>query len=491
MAETGSGGWPGGLYKPLTPGQVERVHEASLDILERIGFTYETGLDETLEMLVKSGAVLDRDRARVFLPRDLVRERISHAPEKIVLYSRDGRADLELAKDKVYMGTGGLAVAVLDLETGEARPSLLKDLYDIGRLVQRLNHIHFFMRTSTAFDVPPEIHDVNCMYASLLATTKHYMAGCSSMEALQDLFDMCSIAAGGWERYVQRPFYSVTSCFAISPLKLCTLSTQILKEACRQGVPVVLSSAPMAGSTAPLTLAGTLALVHAEEMMGLTIGQTVRPGAPQIYGGIPGAANLQSMDYEGGAIECGMMNAAIHQLSAHIRVPNYNSSGITDSKIPDGQACWEKAFTTLLAAMAGSNYIHHAAGMLESMRTVAFEQYVIDDEIMGMTARVLKGIKVDDEHLGLDAIEAVGPGGNFLVSPHTTRHLRTEFFQGNGVTDRKNRARWEERGASDARDRARQIVRKILGEKPQPCLSEEADRRIRDRFDIRFPVSTG
>jgi len=488
MPDMSSWGLPGSLYKPLSEKQVERIHEVSLDILERIGFTYESGLDETLEMLAKAGAKLDRAKARIFLPRDLVKEQITQAPEKVVLYSRDGNGDLELTGDRVYMGTGGLAVLVLDLETGEARQSLLQDLHNIARLVQRLKNIHFFVRSCTAFDIPMEIHDSNCMYASLLATTKHYMSGCTSMESLNGMFEICSIVAGSWEKFIQHPFYSVTSCFAISPLKLCTQSTQIVQEACRRKVPVVLSSAPMAGSTAPLTMAGTLALVHAEEMMGLTLGQITQPGAPQIYGGIPGAANLSSMNYQGGSVECGMMNAAIHQLAAHIKVPNYNSSGITDSKIPDGQACWEKAFTTLLAAMAGSNFIHHAAGMLESMLAVAYEQYVIDDEINGMTAKVLRGIEVDDEHLALETFAVVGPGGHFLTSSHTTRHLRTEFFQGNGVTDRRNRVRWEREGSLDSRDRARQIATKILAERPVYYLDKNVDRAIRSRFDIKFKI---
>jgi trimethylamine--corrinoid protein Co-methyltransferase len=138
-------------------------------------------------------------------------------------------------------------------------------------------------------------------------------------------------------------------------------------------------------------------------------------------------------------------------------VPNYNSSGLTDSKIPDAQAGWEKAFTSLLTAMAGSNYVHHAAGMLESMISVAYEQYVIDDEIIGMSCRVLKGIDVDPEHLALEIIDSVGPGGNFMTSPHTLEHMRDEYCNGNGVADRKSSKKWEKEGFLDnwVRDRKR------------------------------------
>ena len=304
------------------------------------------------------------------------------------------------------------------------------------------------------------------------------------MIGLLGVIDLAALIAGGKDLLRDRPFISVIASFAISPLKLCTQSTRIMQAANRNRIPVALSAAPMSGSTSPITMAGTLAQLHAEQLAGICICQLTEPGAPVLYGGIPGRANLLSMGYLGGAVECGMMNAAIHQLASHIRVPNYNSSGLSDSKIPDAQAGWEKAATTLLAAMGGSNYIHHAAGMLESMLTVAFEQYVIDDEIIGMCGKVLKGIDVDSEHLALEVIEAVGPGGNFMLADHTVDHLRSEYYMGNGITDQANREQWENDGALDARDRGRQIARKILGEEEKSNIEPEVDQIIREKFNI-------
>jgi trimethylamine--corrinoid protein Co-methyltransferase len=212
-------------------------------------------------------------------------------------------------------------------------------------------------------------------------------------------------------------------------------------------------------------------------------------GAPVIYGGIPGTANMRNMAYQGGAVECGMMNAAIHQMARHIKVPNYNSSGLTDSKVPDGQAAWEKAMTTLLAAMGGSNYVHHAAGMMDSMAGIAYEQFVIDDEIIGMSCKVLKGIDVDPEHLALEVIKDVGPGGNFMIHPHTLKHMRSEYFTGNGVSDRDGLSRWEQQGRLDARERARSIVGKILDAPEQPCIPADVDRAIREKFTEAITIT--
>jgi trimethylamine--corrinoid protein Co-methyltransferase len=475
-------GHSGGIYQPLCPKDIETIHDASLTILEKTGFRFEDGMDETIDLLEAKGATVDRDRGRFFLPRDLVLAQVSIAPQQVTLYSRDGKNDLDLTEHRVYLGTGGAAINILDLDSGEARPSTLRDLYQLARLVDALDHIHFFLRPCVPTDISETAYDENSIFVSLKGTAKHVMFGVNNEEGFQKVFDIASLVAGGPERLKQKPFFSTVACFAISPLKLCTQSTLNMQAAVRHQIPVALSSAPMAGSTAPMTMAGTLAQLHAEEMCGITICQLTQPGAPILYGGIPGMANLWDLGYQGGAVECGMMNAAIHQLAHHIKVPNYNSSGF--SKIPDTQAGWEKALTTILAAMGGSNYVHHAAGMLESMLTVAYEQFIIDDEIIGMCCKVLQGIQVDETHLALEAIDEVGPGGTFITSSHTMEHMRSEYFSGNGVTDRTSRDDWEEKDAHDARTRACRIAKTILAREEKSYISSELEQQIRQKYDI-------
>jgi trimethylamine--corrinoid protein Co-methyltransferase len=477
-------GLAGGLYAPLSLDEIETIHDASLTILEKIGMMYESGLHATLEMLKNAGAVVDRDRARVTFSRDLVMEQAAKAPERVILCSRDEINDLDLTQHRVYLGTGGAAIKILDLEKGDARPTTLNDLYQLGRLVDNLDNIHFFVRPCIATDIPETAYDVNTFYACLKATTKHVMAGVTHETEFHKVLDLAAMVAGGQQQLKEKPFISIITAFAISPLKLCTQSTRMMQTAVRHRIPVALSSAPMAGSTSPITMAGTLAQLHAEQLAGIAICQLTDPGAPILYGGIPGMANLRTMGYLGGAVECGMMNAAIHQLAHHIRVPNYNSSGLTDSKIPDAQAGWEKAITTLLAAMGGSNYVHHAAGMLESMLTVAYEQYVIDDEIIGMCCKVLDGIKVDGAHLALEVIDKVGPGGTFITSGHTVDYMRKEYFSGNGLTDQNSRESWAAGGSQDTRMRARNIVKKILAQEEKSYLSASVEQAIREKYEI-------
>ena len=477
-------GLSGGQYKPLSDDGITTIHKAAITILEKTGMTFESGLDDTLTMLESAGARVDRTQGRIRFPAKLIEEQMKKAPNRVILYSRDGKNDLDLTENRVYLGTGGAAIKVLDLETGKPRSTTLHDIYQIGRLVDRLNHIHFYLRPCVPTDISESDYDINMFYACLKSTSKHVMSGVNNEAGLHQIIDLASMIAGDKSRLQEHPFISIITSFAISPLKLCTQSTRIMQEANRQNIPVALSAAPMSGSTSPMTMAGTLAQLHAEQLAGICICQLTQAGAPILYGGIPGMANLKTMGYLGGAVECGMMNAAIHQLAHHIGVPNYNSSGLTDSKVPDAQAGWEKAMTTLLTAMGGSNYVHHAAGMLESMLAVAYEQYVIDDEIIGMCCKVLDGIKVDPDHLALDVIDGVGPGGNFMTSEHTMKYMRKEYFPGNGVSDSRSRDKWEKDGGLDARERARKLAKRILSEAPASHISEEMDRSIRNRFKI-------
>ena len=477
-------GLAGGLYKPLSRDDITAIHETSLTILENIGMTYESGLDETLAVLENSGLKIDHDKSRIYFDRELVNAQAAAAPEQVVLYNRDGSDALDLTEHRVYLGTGGAAVVILDLETGKARSTTLNDMYQLARLADRLDNIHFFVRPCAPTDVSVSDHDANAIFACLRGTAKHVMSGVTNEAGVHKMFDIAAMIAGSMDALMEKPFISVIASYAISPLKLCTQSTLIMLEAVRNRIPVALSAAPMAGSTSPVTMAGTLAQLHAEQLAGITICQLTNPGAPVLYGGIPGRANMRSLAYLGGAAECGMMNAAIHQLAHHIKVPNYNSSGLTDSKIPDAQASWEKAMSTVLAAMGGSNYIHHAAGMLESMLAVAYEQYVIDDEIIGMSCKVLEGIPVDAEHLALEAIEEVGPGGSFIMSPHTMAHMRQEYFDGNGVSDQESREKWVEKGSRDTWTRARDMAIKILAEEEMPCIPADVEKAIREKYNI-------
>ncbi len=479
-----SGGLTGGIYKPLSHEQVELIHSEALRLLEEVGLAYESGQDDVLDLVKHAGCRVDPAAMRIFFPRQLIEEMVAQAPGEVALYSRDGENDLHLGKDRVYAGTGGTTVQILDLDTGEVRQSVLKDIHNVARIVEKVKHIHFFQNCCVPNDVPLEHYDFNIAFAAMLGTRKHVMFGCSCEQGLRDTHRMVARIAGGKDSLEAKPIFSIAACMIISPLKFCTQSTVNVRTAAELNVPTTVTSAPMSGSTAPMTMAGTLLQTHAEVMAGITVHQLTRSGAPVLYGGLPAMAEMRSMGYQGGGVECGMMQTAIHQLSQRIDVPNYATSGCSDAKIPDAQAGWEKGLTTGLAAMGGNNYIHHAAGMLESMQCIAYEQYVIDDEIIGQACKILKGISTGEDHLAFEAIREVGPGGNYLLCDHTFQYLRSEYFQGNGVSDKGGREAWIQKGSLSARDRARAMARAILDKPLEPRIDPEIEKQIRSDFNI-------
>jgi trimethylamine--corrinoid protein Co-methyltransferase len=332
--------------------------------------------------------------------------------------------------------------------------------------------------------VPDEHVEINRFYAAVTNTTKHIMGGAFSRVGFLNVIEMCERIVGGRQALRERPLVSFITSWMVSPLKFSTDVTEILIEVCRQRMPVALSAAPMAGSTAPVTLAGLLTQLNAEQLAGLTLTQLVNPGCPVIIGPIPTVANMKTGTYLGGAVELGLCNAAITQMAHFYQIPIYNSAGMTESKLPDIQAGIEKTQSIIQVALAGANFIHHAAGMLEDMSTVAYEQYVLDNEIIGMAMRAVKGIEINEDTLALDLINQVGPGGHYLVENHTLRHMRTAHHYPSKIMDRRDREQWAVDGGHDARQRAKAMAHKILADhQPQP-IDPETDAWIHERFSI-------
>jgi trimethylamine--corrinoid protein Co-methyltransferase len=469
----------GGQYRPLTREQIEGVHQASLAVLERTGIHVEN--ERALALYRQGGARVDG--ARVYLSPSTVEQALEKVPSRVLLAGRDPGQDVVLEGRRVYAGTGGSPTTVLDPGADTVRPALLQDLVDFARLADALDHCDFVVVPLHPTDVPDEDVPANRFYACLAHTAKHVMGGVGSVEGAQAVIEMGTVIAGGLEPLRERPFVSAITCWMVSPLHLDTGVTDILLAWCQAGLPVVLSSAPMAGSTSPVTLAGTLVQLNAEQLSGIVLTQLVRPGTPVLAGYIPGVADMRTGGYLGGAVEFGMMQAAAAQLAHFYRVPIYCSGGMSDAKLPDAQAGYEKMATFLLAAMGGGNYIHHAIGMVTNMSSASLEQAVIDDEIVAMAMRVLRGVEVTEASMAVDAIHRVGPGGHYLMDAHTVQFMRSGFFYPQ-VADRQNRAAWEEGGRKDTRARAIARLEKLLQAHESPGLPARVDTAIRARFNV-------
>lgn len=468
----------GGRYRPLTEGEIKTIHETSARLLADPGIRVNNR--QALEIFAAGGAEVDFAAQIVRIPRSLLEEAIARAPSRVVLCGRDEEHDLILEGARTYLGTGGTVLNVLDLETGRRRPTTLEDLKNLARLTDALENVHFYMLPVYPTELDPPEVDVNRFWGALTNTAKHVMGGVYSLQGVREVIGIASAISGGREQLRERPIISMVTC-VMSPLVMEETYTDLLIEVARQGIPLVCPAEPMAGATAPCTLAATVALSNAETLGGVVLAQLANPGTPVIYGTVATAMDMKTGSYLSGNIESGLINAASAQMAQFYRLPIYATAGMSDSKIPDIQAGYEKAATALLTALAGANFIHDAAGFLEFCTTISYEQMVIDDEIIGMCMRAVRGIEVNEETLAEEVIRRVGPGGNFLTEEHTLKHFKGEFFYPR-ISDRQNRKIWEKQGAKDAADRARERAAKLL-KKHQPLpVAPEIAARVRTLY---------
>jgi trimethylamine--corrinoid protein Co-methyltransferase len=469
-------GLTGGDYKPLTEADIEKIHRSVLKVFSEVGV--QVNYPEALKIFEKAGAKVDTDSRIVRFEEDMVMELIAAAPSMVNLCGRepDGSLDCEIGGTKVHLGTGGTALKVQEPGSTDARTSQLADVMNMARAVDALENIHFYMLNVHPHDVEREDIDVNRFGAALNRTKKHIMGGVYTVEGIRNVIKMAEMIAGSPEKLRKRPFVSMVTCI-ISPFKLDEDYGRLAIEVAKNGIPLVVPAEPLCGATSPITIAGTLVVECVDTLTGVMLAQLVNPGTPVIFGCVSSITDLRDMKYLAGALEMGLINAGASQMAQFYKLPIYATAGMSDAKINDAQAGYESAMTSLMVALAGGNFIHDAAGFLEFCMTASYDKLVIDDEIIGMVMRAVEGIRVDDDTLAIDELMKAGPGGHFVSSRHTRRHMRTEQFMPK-LSDRDGRETWQAAGAKDTRQRAAEKARSILDAEPVSMIPPAVRKRI-------------
>lgn len=479
---------PGGAYRPLTDSQMQDVFEASLELLEEVGMG--DPIPEFTEAVTAAGGWVDDD-GRLRFPGSVVKGAIETAAKSWVWHGLDESRSIELADRKVHFGTAGAAVLMFDHLTQAYRPSTTQDLYDLARLVDTLEHIHFFVRpvVTREVDGAREV-DINTAYAAIKGITKPIGTSFFQAAHVYEVVEMCDMVLGGPGEFRKRPFIAANATFVVPPLRFAKETAEGMVAQVRTGMPINLLSAGQAGATSPATLAGSLVQALAECLAALTCINLLSPGHPCIMGLWPFVSDLRTGAMTGGSGEEAVLAAGAAQVANWLGLPSGVPAGMTDSKLIDGQAGHEKGLTVALAAQAGANLIYESGGMMASILACSLEMMVIDNDLLGAVNRTVRGIEVNPDSLASQVIRDVIAGeGHFLGHEQTLRVMQQEYVYPR-IGDRLSPDDWWDAGGLSASDRAHEYVVQTLAGHFPAHVPPEVDERIRERFPIRLPVES-
>ena len=480
-------GLEGGQYRPLSEADMTQIHSAVLEVLETIGLSGVT--DSAANYCTKAGAKF-RD-GRLYFPRALVEETIKTANRTFTLCGRDPKHDIHPNGKKVHFGTAGAAVHIVDVETNSYRDSTLADLYNAARIADRQDNVHFFQRPMVARDMETTLDlDLNTLYASLAGTNKHVGTSVTEPENTKPFLEMLYMVAGGENGFRARPFVSASVCFVVPPLRFAKDACDVMESLAKGGVPILLLSAGQAGATSPAAIAGTIVQSVAEVLAGLVYINAVSPGHPAIFGTWPFVSDLRTGAMSGGSGEQALLSAAVSQMAQFYNLPSGSAAGMSDSKLPDVQAGYEKGITTALAGLSGLNMVYESAGMHGSLMGFCFESLIIDNDMLGQVLRTVRGIEVNAHTLSLDTMREVCLGGpeHYLGSAQTLQLMQSEYVYPE-LASRLSPKEWEEMQRPDIVIEATRRKNRILTSHYPQYIPENIDKMLRERFDIRLPKS--
>jgi trimethylamine--corrinoid protein Co-methyltransferase len=478
---------PGGLYKPLSTTDMDNIHGAALDLLERVGLA--DAPESGIAVLSMAGARLGTD-GRIRFPRALVEDTIARANRQITLHGRDPAHDLGLFGTRVHYGTAGAAVNLVELDGQSYRDCGVQDLHDAARIADQLDNIHFVQRPMICRDIPDTREmELNTVYACTAGTTKHVGTSFSDPAIAADALDMLHMIAGGEEAWRARPFVSNSNCFVVPPMKFATESCQVMEVCVRGGMPVLLLSAGMAGATAPSTIAGAIVQAMAECLAGLVYVNALAPGHPAIFGTWPFGLDLRTGAMTGGSGEQALLTAGCAQMHRYYDLPGGAAAGITDAKLPDMQAGWEQMCSNVMAGLAGLNMVYEAAGMHASLLGFCHESLILGDDLIGQALRCVRGIEVTDDTLSVDEIARVcmGGPGHYLGTAQTLGRMQADHVYPT-LGDRTSPKEWVEKGKPDLIARATARKLEILSQRAPARFDPRIDAALRARFPIHLPA---
>jgi trimethylamine---corrinoid protein Co-methyltransferase len=458
------------VLKVLSEQQIRELHRATATVLELTGL--KVTHPEAIEIFAGGGARVENDR--VYIPREMFEQTIKLAPSRIVLGNRKGEQTIILDNDACWFGTTLDDVYYLDPQTCQRRRLTLEDCRRIVAISDALPNISWGMTFGAVSDVPAHLADRYAAKQALIYSEKPVVVSSNNVASLHDIYEMARIAAND-ERCFETapPMASFTT--TVSPLVIADHVAEQMMFCARHGIPQVSYAGVQAGSTGPMSFAGTVVQGNAETLACLIFNQLVKPGSSVVYGHLSTIMDMRSTVFSFGAPEMNLMVAAQSQIAQYYGIPFYGTAGCSDSKLPDSQAAAEAVFSCFSSALGCAGLIHDV-GLLEYATMASPEQMVLVNEVLHMVGRYARGLDVSEEALALDIIDSVGPGGHYLTQDHTMMHFRDAWYS--QLFDRNSFNTWSENGEKDLTQRVRERTLDLMDAPPPSSLEAEKVRAL-------------
>ncbi len=460
----------------LTQEQIERIHEASLEILEDVGL--KVRYEPARELFKKNGCIVEEERVK--FPRAVVEKFRKMAPATFTFHGRDPKFDKTIPQDSPVIVTASSAPDIIDPVTGVERRADSKDIARIAHLINELPGYDMFSISTLADDAPADQFTISRLYPSIKYCLKPIRVTTTDHKDTLAVMEMAYMVAGGKEAYKEHPFLTHHYCPVVSPLTMDKLSAENVMFFAGEGLPVYPTIVPNAGLTSPMSMAGTLAQGNAEFLSALVLMQMVKEGTPTIYATLATVADMRSGAYTSGAIECGMLHMAFAQMARFYNVPAGGYVGLTNAKVNDAQSGYETGMSGIAGLLGGMD-MFNIGGLIDALKTFDFAKAVIDDEMAQMMKRLKRGISFAEEDLAINLIKEVGPGGSYIVAKHTMSRMKTEAVM-TKMADRDARTAWVKKGSMDIQARAMRRVKEIMVNNTTPLISPELDEKLRAAF---------
>ena len=446
------------LDQPL----LERIVQEAFDVLSRVGVSVEN--QQAAALLQDAGCPMHNQR--LLFPQTLVERALYSAPSSIQIYDRSGSLSMDLSDDHIHFDPGSSALRILDWPAEQERKPTTADIVRLARLTDGLVHLAAQSTGLVCVDVPQQIVDRYRLYIALLHSAKPIVTGTFTIAGFKYMYEMLVAVRGSVEALRRKPL-AIFDCCPSPPLKWSNVTCQALLDCSRAGIPVELVSMPLAGATAPATLAGSLVQHTAETLSGVVISQLAAAGAPIIYGGSPVAMDPRTGTTPMGAIETMMIECGYVQIGKYFNLPTHAYMALTDAKVLDAQSGLEAATGAVLAGLAGVNVIS-GPGMMDFENCLSLEKLIIDHELCGMIHRLVQGIEPRGELLSADLYGDLQAGDHFFVSETTLKYLRQEMLVPSDVIDR------------DPYEVRQRKAERTIGERAHRAVKERLQRPLSD-----------